>query len=197
MTNTHEIVMDVKNLCTYFTVSQGLLSGEKAVLKAVDDVSLFVRRGETLGLVGESGCGKTTLGKSMIYLIRPNSGTVTFEGQVLGELSKQELRKARMRMQIVFQDPYGSLNARMSVGAMLQESILFHKICEKKESEERVVELLRMVGLRPFHMHRYPHEFSGGQRQRIAIARALAEKPVSLCATNLFPPWICRSIAGA
>lgn len=176
MTNT-EIVMDVKNLCTYFTVSQGLLSGEKAVLKAVDDVSLFVRKGETLGLVGESGCGKTTLGKSMIYLIRPNRGTVTFEGQVLGELSKQELRKARMRMQIVFQDPYGSLNARMSVGAMLQESILFHKICGKKESEERVVELLRMVGLRPFHMHRYPHEFSGGQRQRIAIARALTVNP--------------------
>jgi len=113
----------------------------------------------------------------MIYLIKPTLGSVTFEGKVLGDLSKKELRKTRMRMQIVFQDPYGSLNARMSVGALIQEPLLFHGLYGKKESEERVAELLRSVGLRPFHMHRYPHEFSGGQRQRIAIARALAVNP--------------------
>ena len=176
MTN-EEITIEAKNLCTYFSVSEGLLSGKKTVLKAVDDVSLFVRKGETLGLVGESGCGKTTLGKSIIHLIKPTGGKVTFEGKDLDGLTKLEMRKTRMRMQIVFQDPYGSLNTRMSVGALLQEPMLYHKIYGRKESEERVQEILRMVGLRPFHAHRYPHEFSGGQRQRIAIARALAVNP--------------------
>lgn len=169
--------MEVKNLCQYFTISDGIMSDSKAILKAVDDVSLSIRKGETFGLVGESGCGKTTLGKTMLHLIKPTSGKVIFEGKDLDDLSRQEMRRVRTRMQIVFQDPYGSLNVRMSVGAILQEPLLYHNLCTKKESEDRVKELLKMVGLRPFHAHRYPHEFSGGQRQRIAIARALTVNP--------------------
>ena len=127
--------------------------------------------------MGESGCGKTTLGKTLLYLSPPSAGEVRFDGRALGTMSKEELRKTRLKMQIVFQDPYGSLNARMSVGAILQEPMLYHGLYSKKESEARTQELLHIVGLRPFHAHRCPHEFSGGQRQRIAIARALAVNP--------------------
>lgn len=171
--------IEVKNLSQFFPIRKAFSLFEKneGVLKAVDDVSLYIDGGETLGLVGESGCGKTTLGKTLLHLIPPTSGEVFLEGRSLETMSREELRKTRLKMQIVFQDPYGSLNARMSVGAMLQEPILYHHLCTKKESEERVKELLAMVGLRTFHMHRYPHEFSGGQRQRIAIARALTVNP--------------------
>jgi len=167
--------LEVKNLRQQFAISRR--GGKKAYVKAVDDVSFYVRDGETLGLVGESGCGKTTLGKTILHLIRPVSGDVLFNGRSLGGMSKEELRRERLKMQIVYQDPYGSLNARMSVGAMLQEPLLYHKLCKRGESHIKVEELLRRVGLRPFHAHRYPHEFSGGQRQRIAIARALAVNP--------------------
>jgi oligopeptide transport system ATP-binding protein len=175
--NENETLLEVHNLKKYFATRKSFLSSKKRILKAVDDVSFSVKRGETLGLVGESGCGKTTLGKTVIYLEQPTSGKVLFEGRDLGEADKEELRKERLKLQIVFQDPYGSLNARMSVGAMLQEPLLYHGLYSKQDSQDRVVELLKMVGLRPFHAHRYPHEFSGGQRQRIAIARALAVNP--------------------
>ncbi len=178
MTHTEKLI-EVKQLRQFFTVKKtfNLRGKHEDVLKAVDDVSLFIHKGETLGLVGESGCGKTTLGKTLLHLIPPTGGEVFYEGRSLEKMSREELRLMRLKMQIVFQDPYGSLNARMTVGDMLQEPMLYHKLCSKKESEERVQELFRIVGLRPFHAHRYPHEFSGGQRQRIAIARALSVNP--------------------
>jgi len=178
MTHTDKLI-EVKQLRQYFIVKKtfNLRGMHEDVLKAVDDVSLFINKGETLGLVGESGCGKTTLGKTLLHLIPPTGGEVFYEGKSLEKMSREELRLMRLKMQIVFQDPYGSLNARMTVGDMLQEPMLYHKLCSKKESEERVQELFRIVGLRPFHAHRYPHEFSGGQRQRIAIARALTVNP--------------------
>jgi len=168
--------LEVKDLSQHFAVGRGL-GGKKAILKAVDGVSFHIKPGETLGLVGESGCGKTTLGKTVLQLIKPAKGDVIFNGRSLTAMSKKELRQERLKMQIVYQDPYGSLNARMSVGAILQEPLLYHKLCSKQDSHEKVEELLRLVGLRPFHSHRYPHEFSGGQRQRIAIARALTVNP--------------------
>lgn len=175
MTTDYEV--EITDLCKYYSVKGGMFSKATGQVKAVDGVSLFVRKGETLGLVGESGCGKTTLGKTLLHLIPPTSGRVVFEGKDLSTLNKAEMRDIRRRMQIIFQDPYSSLNARMSVGGMLQEPMLAHNMGSKKEIEERIEELLAMVGLRPFHARRYPHEFSGGQRQRISIARALTVNP--------------------
>ncbi len=172
-----EKLIETQELCQYFKVKKGAMSTSKLTLKAVDKVSIFINRGETLGLVGESGCGKTTLGKTILFLEEPTAGKVFFDGKDLGAMHKEELRKTRLHMQIVYQDPYGSLNTRMSVGAILQEPLLYHNICTKKESGDRVKALLEQVGLRPFHENRYPHEFSGGQRQRIAIARALTVNP--------------------
>ena len=168
----------VKNLKKYFPIRGGLFSREVARVHAVDDVSFTIQKGETLGLVGESGCGKSTTGRCILRLIEPTSGEVTFEGQNVTALDKRSLRHLRRDMQIIFQDPYASLNPRMTVGSIIGEAIVIHKLAKtRKEREERVIHLLETVGLSSDHLRRYPHEFSGGQRQRIGIARALAVSP--------------------
>ena len=173
-----EALLRVKNLKKYFPIRGGLLSREVARVHAVDDVSFEIQRGETLGLVGESGCGKSTTGRSILRLIEPTSGEVWFEDKQVTSLDKRALRRLRREMQIIFQDPYASLNPRMTVGSIIGEALVIHRLARsKKEREERVVQLLETVGLLPDHLRRYPHEFSGGQRQRIGIARALAVSP--------------------
>jgi peptide/nickel transport system ATP-binding protein len=171
-------LLQVKNLKKYFPIRGGLFSREVARVHAVDDVSFTIQKGETLGLVGESGCGKSTTGRCILRLIEPTSGEVTFEGQNVTALDKRSLRHLRRDMQIIFQDPYASLNPRMTVGSIIGEAIVIHKLAKtRKEREERVIHLLETVGLSSDHLRRYPHEFSGGQRQRIGIARALAVSP--------------------
>jgi oligopeptide transport system ATP-binding protein len=171
-------LLEVKNLKKYFPIRGGLFSREVARVHAVDDVSFTIQKGETLGLVGESGCGKSTTGRCILRLIEPTSGEVTFEGQNVTALDKRSLRHLRRDMQIIFQDPYASLNPRMTVGSIVGEALVIHKLAKtRKEREERVVHLLETVGLSSEHLRRYPHEFSGGQRQRIGIARALAVSP--------------------
>jgi oligopeptide transport system ATP-binding protein len=170
-------LVDIRNLKKYFPVGDGLFSRNKGVVKAVDGVNLTVEEGETLGLVGESGCGKSTLGRSILRLIEPTGGEVYFDGKNLLAMPQRELRDMRRQMQIIFQDPYASLNPRMRVGDTVGEGLEIHKLARGKAKRERVLELLRQVGLREEHYDRYPHEFSGGQRQRIGIARALAVSP--------------------
>jgi len=171
-------LLQVKNLKKYFPIRGGLFSREVARVHAVDDVSFTIQKGETLGLVGESGCGKSTTGRCILRLIEPTSGEVTFEDQNVTALDKRSLRHLRRDMQIIFQDPYASLNPRMTVGSIIGEAIVIHKLAKtRKEREERVIHLLETVGLSSEHLRRYPHEFSGGQRQRIGIARALAVSP--------------------
>ena len=168
----------VKNLKKYFPIRGGLFSREVARVHAVDDVSFTIQKGETLGLVGESGCGKSTTGRCILRLIEPTAGEVVFEGKDVTALDKRSLRHLRRDMQIIFQDPYASLNPRMTVGSIIGEALVIHKLAKtRKEREERVVHLLETVGLSSDHLRRYPHEFSGGQRQRIGIARALAVSP--------------------
>ncbi|HWF19544.1 MAG TPA: dipeptide ABC transporter ATP-binding protein [Verrucomicrobiae bacterium] len=171
-------LLEVKNLKVHFPVKHGLFSRVKAYVKAVDDVSFSIQPGETLGLVGESGCGKTTLGRAIVKLVEPTAGSILFEGEDIAHLSGAELRARRRKFQMIFQDPYGSLNPRMTVGQIIGEAIDIHKLVESSSArQKRIVELLRAVGLDPTHAQRYPHEFSGGQRQRIGIARALAVEP--------------------
>lgn len=174
----NDTLIEVQHLKKFFPIKQGLLSKTVGHVKAVNDVSFSIRRGETLGLVGESGCGKTTAGRSILRLIEPTSGSVKFEGKEVTTMNSSQMRRLRREMQIIFQDPYSSLNPRITVGGMLSEIIRFHGL-RKSEAEirERVEELLQVVGLRPEYARRYPHEFSGGQRQRIGIARALSVEP--------------------
>ncbi len=173
-----EVLLEVKNLKKYFPITSGIIfQRHVGDVKAVDNVSFEVRRGETLGLVGESGCGKSTTGRTILQLYRATEGSVTFEGRELVDLKGEDLRKMRRRMQMIFQDPYASLNPRMTVGKIVSEPLLVHHVGSNKEREERVEYLLDKVGLNPYFVNRYPHEFSGGQRQRIGIARALALDP--------------------
>lgn len=167
----------VKNLQTWFPIRKGFFSKVVAYVKAVDDVSFTIKKGETLGLVGESGCGKTTTGRSILRLIEPTGGTVIFDGKHVTTMPKEDLRKLRKDMQIIFQDPFSSLNPRLTIGQMLREVLEVHDIAKGDEAQKQVGDLLEIVGLRKQYYNRYPHEFSGGQRQRIGIARALAVKP--------------------
>jgi oligopeptide transport system ATP-binding protein len=173
-----DVLVDVKDMRVYFPVTAGLIFQKKvADVKAVDGLNFAIRKGETLGLVGESGCGKSTTGRAILQLYRPTTGTVNFDGQELTKMKSGDLRRFRRRMQMIFQDPYASLNPRMSVGSIIAEPLAIHNLAKGKARKERVQELLRIVGLNPYYANRYPHEFSGGQRQRIGIARALAVEP--------------------
>ncbi|TYT22491.1 ABC transporter ATP-binding protein [Dictyoglomus thermophilum] len=176
---SEEIIIEVKNLKKYFPIKRGIiLSKHVGDVKAVDDVSFYIRKGETLGLVGESGCGKSTVARTIIRLLEPTDGQIIFDGIDITKLSNKDLRKIRKDMQIIFQDPYSSLNPRMTVSEIIGEPLEVHGIVRNsQEKEKRVQELLELVGLAPYHATRYPHEFSGGQRQRIGIARALALNP--------------------
>ena len=177
MAEQQDKLIEVENLVTYFPIFSGVLQKKTGEVKAVDDISFFVRRGETLGLVGESGCGKTTTGRSILKLEEPTSGNVIFEGKNLIKLKGEPLRKMRAHMQPIFQDPFASLNPRMKTEDIISEPLVVHNLSKGNELTKRVEELLDMVGLTPQMAERYPHEFSGGQRQRIGIARALAANP--------------------
>lgn len=170
-------LLEVRDLKKHFPINRGIFSKTVGYVRAVDGVSLNIRKGETLGLVGESGCGKTTAGRTILRLIEATGGEVRFDGQDVLNLDKKALRAIRRRMQIIFQDPYSSLNPRMTVGGMLNEALTIHKLTNGSGTGDRIAELLETVGLRPDYSRRYPHEFSGGQRQRIGIARALAVSP--------------------
>jgi oligopeptide/dipeptide ABC transporter ATP-binding protein len=170
-------LVEVDNLVKYFPVRAGLLQRVVNQVKAVDDVSFFVKKGETLGLVGESGCGKTTVGRTMLRLIEPTAGAVKFQGQDVFSMKPRDLKIARRDMQIIFQDPYASLDPRVPIGESVMEGLHIHKIGTPRERVDIMLETLTKVGLESYHSRRYPHEFSGGQRQRIGIARALALRP--------------------
>ncbi len=178
MTETQrEVLLDVRRLKKYYPVKKGFMKKTVGFVKAVDGVDFTIGRGETFGLVGESGCGKTTIGKSILRLTEATDGQVLFDGKDILKLDSEELRRERRHMQIIFQDPYGSLNPRMTVGELIGEPMLKHRTAVGKENERRVKELMEICDLDPRHFKRYPHEFSGGQRQRIGIARALSLNP--------------------
>jgi oligopeptide transport system ATP-binding protein len=175
---TTEPLLQVKELSKYFPVTRGALVSRKiGDIKAVDRISFDIYDGETLGLVGESGCGKTTTGRVLLKLIEPSEGQIIYNDQDITPLSKRAMSPLRREMQIIFQDPYASLNPRLTVGEAIGEPLVAHRLASRDEAKERVLELLRVVGLAPFHYNRYPHEFSGGQRQRVGIARSLVMNP--------------------
>jgi len=178
MNQKNDVLVRVKGLKMYFPITQGIIFQRRVGdIRAVDGISFNVRRRETLGLVGESGCGKSTTGRAILQLYRPTAGDVEFDGQSLVKMKGEPLRRMRRRMQMIFQDPYASLNPRMTVGNIIGEPLDVHNIMSSRERRERVQELLQIVGLNPYFVNRYPHEFSGGQRQRIGVARALAVRP--------------------
>ncbi len=170
-------LIKIKNLKKYFPVTSGFFTKVTEHIKAVDDISFYINEGETLGLAGESGCGKTTTGRSILRLIEPTSGTVCYKGQNIISLNQKKLRKMRPQFQIIFQDPYSSLNPRMKVLDIVGEALVVHKMVSRKEKKDRVLDVLKKVGLSKDALNRYPHEFSGGQRQRICIARAIVLNP--------------------
>ncbi|MBH0158806.1 dipeptide ABC transporter ATP-binding protein [Fictibacillus sp. 5RED26] len=176
MSQTQPLVK-VENLKMHFPIKGGLLSKTVGEVKAVDGISFYIKKGETLGLVGESGCGKSTTGRMLLRLLEPTEGKIYFEGEDITKLSSSEMRKKRREMQMVFQDPFASLNPRHTVEKILEEPLIVHGVKDKAERKRRVKELLEVVGLSSWHAKRYPHQFSGGQRQRIGIARALAVNP--------------------
>ena len=175
--STTQKLVEVRGLKMWFPIMRGILQKHVADVKAVDGLNFDVYQGETLGLVGESGCGKSTTGRAILQLYTPTAGSVLFEGRDLVKTKGEDLRKMRRRMQMIFQDPYASLNPRMTVGSIVAEPLEVHNIGSKSERTDRVRELLKVVGLNPYFINRYPHEFSGGQRQRIGVARALAVNP--------------------
>ena len=179
-----DVLVHVQDAKMYFPVTSGIIFQRKvADIKAVDGVTFAIRRGETFGLVGESGCGKTTLARLILLLYRPTGGSILIDGQDLTKMRSGDVRRLRRRMQMIFQDPYASLNPRMSIGSIIAEPIVIHNLAkDRQERRERVQELMRVVGLNPYYANRYPHEFSGGQRQRIGIARALAVQPAFIVA---------------
>jgi len=175
--SSKDTLLRVENLVMHFPIRRGLLQRQVGAIRAVDGVSFDVQRGETLGLVGESGCGKSTTGRAILQLYKPTSGEVEFDGTNLVTLKGEPLRQMRRKMQMIFQDPYASLNPRMTVGEIVGEPLLVHNVVSEKEASERVKQLLELVKMNPSFSNRYPHEFSGGQRQRIGVARALALQP--------------------
>lgn len=182
-TNNKEVILKVRNLKKHFPITSGIIfQRQVGAVRAVDDISFDVFKGETLGLVGESGCGKSTTGRTILQLYRPTAGSVVFEGKELTTMQGEELRRMRKRMQIIFQDPFASLNPRMTVGGIVGEPLRIHNVMPRKEQQEYVENLMEKVGLNPYFINRYPHEFSGGQRQRIGIARALALEPTFIVA---------------
>ncbi|MFN8411185.1 MAG: ABC transporter ATP-binding protein [Anaerolineales bacterium] len=176
-TTNAENIVEVRNLVKYFPVRSGIMQRVVNHVKAVDDVSFAVKRGETLGMVGESGCGKTTIGRSMLRLVEPTSGAVNFDGKDILKLRGKDLKDVRRHMQIIFQDPYASLDPRVPIGESVMEGLHIHNIGTRQERYDLMIDTLKKVGLEDYHARRYPHEFSGGQRQRIGIARALALRP--------------------
>ncbi|MFF2798029.1 ABC transporter ATP-binding protein [Lysinibacillus xylanilyticus] len=172
-----KVLLKVDGLKKYFPIRKGVLNTQVGDVKAVDDVSFEVFEGETLGIVGESGCGKSTTGRLLMRLLEPTEGEIEFAGKVISELSNNEMRKARRDIQMIFQDPYASLNPRHNIGKILEEPLIVHGMGNAKERRQKVLELLEIVGLNEYHVKRYPHQFSGGQRQRIGIARALMTNP--------------------
>jgi oligopeptide transport system ATP-binding protein len=172
-----ELLLEVNGLKKYFPITGGIFGRKMGEVKAVDDVSFYVKKGETLGIVGESGCGKSTTGRLLMRLIEASDGRIVFEDKEITSMSKEELRRTRRDIQMVFQDPYASLNPRHSIEKILEEPLIVHGIGNKEERKKRVKEMLEVVGLSSYHARRYPHQFSGGQRQRIGIAKALMTKP--------------------